>query len=183
MVFSHTLRDPLEWANSTLISTDATAAVRSLKQESQTPLRTIGSPTLCRSLLAAGLVDKYQLVVFPVVNGATGTDPIYAGWPDVALDLVDNRTFDGRLQLFKYVLTILDGPPARPHSRTDLDRRPYRVQEAENASPAQGEGPPLVGLSSPRKQNVLGRFEGSGRDWLGAVKPSPTPRPKRPSSS
>lgn len=118
IVFSRTLRGPLEWANSTLVSTEATEAVRSLKQQSHTPLRTIGSPTLCRSFLAAGLVDTYRVVVFPVVNGATGTDRIYDGWPDVRLDLVDTRTFDGRLQLLEYVPTVLGGPPsppARPH--------------------------------------------------------------------
>ena len=110
IVFSRSLQDPLEWANSSLVSGEATEAVRSLKKESQTALRTIGSPTLCRSLLSAGLVDRYRVVVFPVVNGATGSDRIYDGWPDVALDLVDTRTFDGRLQLLEYVPTVLDGP-------------------------------------------------------------------------
>jgi hypothetical protein len=51
------------------------------------------------------------VVVFPVITGATGKDRIFDGYPDIALDLVDTRTFDGRLQLLEYVPTVLDGPP------------------------------------------------------------------------
>jgi dihydrofolate reductase len=111
VVFSRSLAVPLSWANSTLVDDDAPAAVRALKEESQVPLRTIGSPSLCRSLLAAGLVDRYRVVVFPVVNGATGHDRIYDGWPDVRLEMVESRTFDGGLQLLEFVPTVLDGPP------------------------------------------------------------------------
>ena len=32
-------------------------------------------------------------------------------YPDVALELITSRTFDGRLQLLEYVPTVLDGPP------------------------------------------------------------------------
>lgn len=110
IVFSRTLEAPLSWANTTLVAEEATEAVRSLK-EGEVPLRTIGSPSLCRSLLAAGLVDRYRVVVFPVVNGATGHDRMYDGWPDVTLELVSSRTLDGRLQLLEYVPTVLDAPP------------------------------------------------------------------------
>lgn len=112
VVFSRTLAAPLSWANTTLVDQDAVAVVRSMKQDGQSPLRTIGSPSLCRSLLKAGLVDRYRVVVFPVVNGVTGSDRIYDGWPDVALQMVDSRTFDGRLQLMEFVPTVLTGPPA-----------------------------------------------------------------------
>lgn len=111
-VFSRTLRAPLGWANSTLVDGDAVAAVRSMKQNGEVPLRTIGSPSLCRSLLAAGLVDRYRVVIFPVVNGVTGRDRIYDGWPDVTLETVTSRTFDGRLQLLEFTPTVLSGPPA-----------------------------------------------------------------------
>jgi riboflavin biosynthesis pyrimidine reductase len=74
-------------------------------------MRTLGSLTLCRSLLAAGLVDRFRVVVFPVITGQTGRDRIYDGYPDVQLDLVSTRTFDGRLELLEYVPTVLDGPP------------------------------------------------------------------------
>ncbi|HEY8338370.1 MAG TPA: dihydrofolate reductase family protein [Egibacteraceae bacterium] len=110
VVFSSTLEPPLTWANSRLVRGDAVDEVRAMK-EAGTSMRTVGSLTLCRSLLAAGLVDRYRVVVFPVVNGATGHDRIYDGWPDVALEMVDHRTFDGRLQLLEYVPTVLDGPP------------------------------------------------------------------------
>jgi dihydrofolate reductase len=90
---------------------DAVAAVREMKERDARPLRTIGSLSLCRSLLAAGLVDRLRVVVFPVVTGATGRERIFDGYPDLALDLVEKRTFDGRLQLLEYVPTVLDGPP------------------------------------------------------------------------
>jgi hypothetical protein len=51
------------------------------------------------------------VVVFPVITGATGRDRIFDGYPDVALDLVDSRTFDGRLQMLEYVPRVLEGPP------------------------------------------------------------------------
>jgi dihydrofolate reductase len=74
-------------------------------------MRTVGSLSLCRSLLQAGEVDRFRVVVFPVITGATGKDRIFDGYPDIALELVETRTFDGRLQLLEYVPTVLDGPP------------------------------------------------------------------------
>ena len=111
VVFSSTLKAPLSWANTELVRADAVEAVRAMKQEAGLPLRTLGSLALSRSLLEAGLVDRYRVVVFPVITGATGRDRIFDGYPDVALELVDHRTFDGRLQLLEYVPTVLDGPP------------------------------------------------------------------------
>ena len=74
-------------------------------------MRTIGSLTLCRSLLKAGLVDRFRVVVFPVITGSTGQERIYDGYPDVALEMIDSRTFDGRTQLLEYVPRVLAGPP------------------------------------------------------------------------
>ena len=111
VVFSATLEQPLSWANTELVGGDALEVVRAMKQESARPLRTLGSVALSRSLLRAGLVDRYRVVVFPVITGATGRDRIFDGYPDVALELVDRRTFDGRLQMLEYVPTVLDGPP------------------------------------------------------------------------
>ncbi len=110
VVFSSTLEAPLAWANTRLVRGDAVAEVRAMK-EAGTSMRTLGSLTLCRSLLTAGLVDRFRVVIFPFVTGATGQDRIYDGWPDVALEMVDSRTFDGRLQLVEYVPTVLTGPP------------------------------------------------------------------------
>ena len=112
VVFSSTLTEPLEWENSTLVTGDATDAVRDMKQGDRS-MRTIGSLTLCRALLEAGLVDRFRVVMFPVITGASGRERIYDGYPDVALDMVDSRTFDGSIQLVEYVPTVLDGPPGR----------------------------------------------------------------------
>jgi len=111
VIFSSSLKAPLNWPNSRLVSGDAVEAVRKMKQEGAGPLTTLGSLSLSRSLLAAGLVDRFRLVVFPVITGKTGRERIYDGYPDVSLEMVDSRTFDGRLQLLEYVPTILDGPP------------------------------------------------------------------------
>ena len=113
MVFSSTLQAPLDWPNSALVTGDAVEAVRELKLSGTGPLSTLGSLTLTRSLLAAGLVDRFRLVVFPVITGATGRERIYDGYPDVMLEMVQSRTFDGRLQLLEYVPTVLAGPPGR----------------------------------------------------------------------
>ncbi|GAA5195313.1 dihydrofolate reductase family protein [Microbacterium jejuense] len=110
-VFSSSLEEPLTWQNSTLVRDDAVEFVRRLKTESDRPLRTLGSMSLCRSLLTAGLVDRYRVVVFPVITGATGQERIFDGYPDVRLDLVEARTFDQRSQLLEYVPTVLEGPP------------------------------------------------------------------------
>jgi dihydrofolate reductase len=111
IVFSSTLTEPLEWSNSRLIAGDAVEAVRTLKEEGTESLRTLGSLTLCRSLLAADLVDRFRVVVFPVITGSTGHDRSYYGYPDVALELVSSRLFDGRLQLLEYTPRVLQGPP------------------------------------------------------------------------
>jgi dihydrofolate reductase len=111
VVFSNTLREPLAWANTRLVAGDAVEGVRQMKASESNGMRTIGSITLCRSLLNAGLVDRFRVVVFPVITGSTGRERIYDGYPDVALDMTGSRTFDGRIQLLEYVPTILAGPP------------------------------------------------------------------------
>ena len=111
VVFSSTLQPPLSWPNSRLISGDAVEAVREMKREGNNSMRTLGSLSLCRSLLKAVLVDRFRVVVFPVITGSTGTDWIYDGYPDVALDMVASRQFDGKLQLVEYVPRVLAHPP------------------------------------------------------------------------
>ncbi|TDT29172.1 dihydrofolate reductase [Streptomyces sp. BK208] len=111
VVFSSTLASPLSWDNAELVHGDPVPAVRDMKRDGTRPLRTLGSLTLCRSLLEAGLVDRFRVVVFPVITGATGRDRIFDQYPDVSLDLVESRVFDGRLQLLEYAPTVLDGPP------------------------------------------------------------------------
>jgi hypothetical protein len=52
-----------------------------------------------------------RVVMFPVITGATGQERIYDGYPDVALDMADSRTFDDQIQLVEYVPRVLQGPP------------------------------------------------------------------------
>ena len=111
LIFSSTLQTPLAWPNSKLVSGDAVEAVTQLKRTETGTLGTLGSLSLCRTLLTAGLVDRFRLVVFPVITGQTGRERIYDGYPDISLTMVDSRTFDGRLQLLEYVPTVLSGPP------------------------------------------------------------------------
>ena len=112
VVFSSSLTEPLSWPNTQLVARDAVAAVREMKSKAAKPMRTIGSLSLCRSLLRAGLADRFRVVVFPVITGATGRERIYDGYPDVALTMTSSRTFDDRIQLLEYVPTLLTGPPA-----------------------------------------------------------------------
>ena len=113
VVFSRTLTEPLEWENSTLVTGDAVEAVREMKRSGDRSMRTIGSLALCRSLVAAGLVDRFRVVMFPVITGVTGQERIYDGYPDVSLEMTDSRTFDGRIQLVEYAPRVLTGRPGR----------------------------------------------------------------------
>ena len=110
IVFSSTLEAPLDWANSEVIRGDPVGAVAELKRNG-TNMSTIGSLTLCRSLLEAGLVDLYRVGIFPVITGKTGRERIYDGYPDVMLEMVTSRTFDNKIQLLEYVPRLIDGPP------------------------------------------------------------------------
>jgi dihydrofolate reductase len=118
VVFSTTLQEPLAWPNTRLVSQDAVEVVREMKDEGANHLTTMGSLTLCRSLLKAGLVDRFRVVVFPVITGSTGSDRIYDGYPDVGLDMISSRTFDGRIQLLEYVPRVLAGPPGTNTAET-----------------------------------------------------------------
>ena len=111
VVFSTTLSEPLPWTNTQLVAQDAVEAVREMKYKGSKSMRTIGSLRLCRSLLNAGLVDRFRVVVFPVITGSSGRERIYDGYPDVGLNMISSRTFDGRIQLLEYAPTILAGPP------------------------------------------------------------------------
>jgi dihydrofolate reductase len=111
VVFSTTLEAPLKWANSTLVRDDAVEVVRAMKDDGSGLMSTIGSISLCRSLLRAGLVDRFRVVMFPVITGATGAERIYDGYPDVALEMIDSHTFDRSIQLVEYRPRVLERPP------------------------------------------------------------------------
>jgi dihydrofolate reductase len=101
-VISSTLHDTLGWPDATVLSGDAGQIVTRLKEESDIPLRSQASLSLNRSLMAAGLVDRIEVTIFPVISGRTGTSPILAGAGDFDLELLESRTFDGRSQLLVY---------------------------------------------------------------------------------
>lgn len=101
-IISNTLTGVLDWPDATLERGDALAVVPRLKAESTVPLRSHGSLSMNRALMAAGLVDFIQLTIFPVLTGLTGRDPIFAGVEDFDLELVDSRLLDGRTQELIY---------------------------------------------------------------------------------
>ena len=105
-VVSSTLEGPLDWPNATLVSGDAVDVVARLKEESEVPLRSHGSLSLNRALMAAGLVDRVKVTLFPVITGQTGLDPIFHGAADFDLELVENRTLDGHIQELIYRPTL-----------------------------------------------------------------------------
>ena len=101
-VVSTTLEGPLDWPDATLVSGDAVDVVARLKQESEVPLRSHGSLSMNRSLMAAGLVDRVQVTLFPVITGQTGANPIFHGAADFDLELIESRTLDGKIQELIY---------------------------------------------------------------------------------
>jgi dihydrofolate reductase len=105
-VVSTSLEGPLAWPDATLVSGDAVDVVARLKEESPVPLRSHGSLSMNRALMAAGLVDRIQVTIFPVISGRTGVDPIFAGAADFDLELIGSRTLDGRTQELVYRPTL-----------------------------------------------------------------------------
>jgi dihydrofolate reductase len=105
-VVSTTLDDPLEWENATVAHGDAVDIVARLKEASDVPLRSHGSLGMNRALMAAGLVDRVQVTLFPVITGRTGTEPIFAGAADFDLELLEQRTLDSHIQELTYRPTL-----------------------------------------------------------------------------
>jgi dihydrofolate reductase len=101
-VVSTTLEGPLDWPDATLVRDDAVDVVAQLKDESNVPLRSHGSLSMNRALMAAGLVDRVQVTLFPVITGQTGLDRIFKGAADFDLELIETRTLDGHIQELMY---------------------------------------------------------------------------------
>jgi dihydrofolate reductase len=110
-VVSTTLDGPLAWPEATVASGDAVDVVTRLKEESEVPLRSHGSLSMNRALMAAGLVDRLQVTLFPVITGRTGLERIFQGASDFDLELVEHRTLDGHIQEFVYRPTLHDAEP------------------------------------------------------------------------
>jgi dihydrofolate reductase len=105
-VVSTTLDGPFDWPDATVVHGDAVDVVARLKEESEVPLRSHGSLSMNRALMAAGLVDRVQVTVFPVISGRTGARPVFAGAADFDLELLGSRTLDGRTQELVYRPTL-----------------------------------------------------------------------------
>ena len=105
-VVSSTLEGPLDWPGSTVVSGDGVDVVGRLKEQSEVPLRSHGSLSLNRSLMAAGLVDRVEVTIFPVITGQTGVEPIFQGAADFDLELIESRTLDGHTQELVYRPTL-----------------------------------------------------------------------------
>jgi dihydrofolate reductase len=105
-VISSTLDGPLDWPDATVASGDAVDVVTRLKEESEVPLRSHGSLSMNRSLMAVGLVDRVQVTLFPVITGQNGDDPIFRGAADFDLELIESRTLDGHIQELTYRPTL-----------------------------------------------------------------------------
>ena len=101
-VFSKTLHEPLPWRNTRLVKTRAEQEIATLKQEDGVPLRSIGSISLVKSLIRFQLVDRLRLMIFPVVLGAAGREPIHAGYEKTSLELIGSKTLDSRIALLEY---------------------------------------------------------------------------------
>jgi dihydrofolate reductase len=111
IVFSSTLQEPLGWSNSTVISEDAVIAMTRLKRETDKPMRSHGSISLNRALLAAGLVDFLEVTVFPAITGKDGYAALFQDGPGFDLDLVESTVLDGRTLKLVYVPHLHTGIP------------------------------------------------------------------------
>src|SRR5262245_26353249 len=95
-LFSKTLKTS-EWSGLTVVSDDLVDFVRELKRSDGPELRTLGSMSLVRQMLVAGLVDRLKLVVCPLIIPQTGAEPTFEGLPDIGFELVSNKVLDGRV--------------------------------------------------------------------------------------
>jgi dihydrofolate reductase len=102
LVFSSTLEEPLVWKNTRVAKGDLAEEIATLKKESGDPLRSFGSITLVRRMMQLGLVDRLRLMVFPLTLGDAGREPIYAGYPQTGLELIQTKVLDSRLVLLEY---------------------------------------------------------------------------------
>jgi len=100
-LFSGTL-EATDWPGLKIVHDDLVGFVRELKGTDGPELRTLGSLSLIRQLLVAGVVDRLKLVVCPLVLPQTGIEPTFEGLPDMGFDLLSTRVLDGCVLLLEY---------------------------------------------------------------------------------
>ena len=105
VVFSSTLEEPLAWDNTRLAKGAIGDEIAALKRQPGDPLRSIGSIRLVKSLVQLGLLDRLRLMIFPLILGEGGREPIFSGYPQVGLELVESKVLDSRLLLLEYWAT------------------------------------------------------------------------------
>ena len=150
---SNTLEEPLDWPDATVARGDAVEIVGRLKEESDVPLRSHGSLSLNRALMAAGLVDFVQVTIFPVITGQSGLDPIFQGAAE--FDLADRepgaRRPHPRAHLPAHaplICTDAGGASCTSGGRSPRSARTYRYWAADEPRLATGLGVRLSRLAA-----------------------------------
>lgn len=108
-VFSRTLH-MVEWPGLEIVRTDVCEHVRQVKPRDGDEIRTLGSVSLVRQLVSAGLVNRLRLIICPLVLPETGIEPVFAGMRDTQFTLSSQRILDGRVLVVDY---RPDGPAPR----------------------------------------------------------------------
>ncbi len=103
-VVSRTLKEPLPWKNSTLITGDVAETLSKLKKEQKKDIVIMGSGDLVRSLMPSNLIDEYVLLIHPIVLGE-GRRLFADGVSFTSLNLVSSKTTD------KGVIAAIYQPP------------------------------------------------------------------------
>ena len=109
VVFSRTLTR-VDWPNTRICRDELVEEVRALKAAGDATLRTVGSLSVARQLLDAGLVDRLRLMTFPLLAGGAGRESAFEGVGSADLELVEHRVLDGRILLLEYQPTGRDIP-------------------------------------------------------------------------
>jgi dihydrofolate reductase len=111
VVFSTTLSE-VDWPQASVMAGDLVDEVRRRRSDGETPLRTVGSMSVARQLVAAGLVDRLRLMVFPLTAGPSGREPAFDGVGSHDLELVETTVLDQNTLLLEYHPTGDDIPRA-----------------------------------------------------------------------
>jgi dihydrofolate reductase len=119
-VASTTLKEPLPWANSRLLKGDAAKAVAELKAQPGKDIVVLGSGALLQSLMRHNLVDRYVLLIHPLVLGSGSR--LFNDGPQ-ALRLVDSRTTTTGVVIVTYEPAELNAAVAEPGAAPALSSR------------------------------------------------------------
>jgi dihydrofolate reductase len=88
------------------------AEIQKLKADTDLALRTMGSLSVARQLINAGLVDRLRLMTFPLFAGESGREAAFADMASTELELVGHQALDARIVLLEYRPTGRDVPRA-----------------------------------------------------------------------